>query len=149
MYKGFSTLYGMLLLSTYEIGYCPVGGGCRIHRLQKGKTLPMNVLDMILNNPMMRFQQCWSFEEYEVPLHCHCSQVHSGSGVAVPDRVLSMGWIELNCVLMLNWIALNRIVLTFKLCTCVQLNCLKCNWFFLIRTVWLYWITWNRKFFDN
>ena len=32
------------------------------------------------------------------------------------DRVISMGQIELNCVLMLNWIVWNRTVLTF---TCV------------------------------
>ena len=30
--------------------------------------------------------------------------------VVAPDRVLSMGQIELNCVLMLNWIAWNRTV---------------------------------------
>ena len=46
-----------------------------------------------------------------VPLHCHCSQVH-WPGVVALDRVLSMGQIELNCVLMLNWITWNRIVLT-------------------------------------
>ena len=31
-------------------------------------------------------------------------------GVVAPDRVLSMGQTELNCILMLNWIAWNRIV---------------------------------------
>ena len=31
-----------------------------------------------------------------------------------PDRVLSMGQIELNCVLMLNGIAPNRTILTFE-----------------------------------
>ena len=30
-------------------------------------------------------------------------------GVAAPDRVLLLGQIELNCELMLNWIAWNRI----------------------------------------
>ena len=35
------------------------------------------------------------------------------SGVLAPGRVLSMGRIELNCVLMLNWIVWNRNVLTF------------------------------------
>ena len=35
-------------------------------------------------------------------------------GVVAPDRVLSMGRTELNCVLMLNWIAWNRTVLTFN-----------------------------------
>ena len=34
--------------------------------------------------------------------------------VVAPDRVLSMGQIELNCVLMLNWITWNRTVLTFN-----------------------------------
>ena len=38
-------------------------------------------------------------------------------GVVAPDRVQSMGQIELNCVLMLNWIVWNRTVLTFN---CVQ-----------------------------
>ena len=38
-------------------------------------------------------------------------------GVVAPDRVLSMGQIELNCVLMLNCIVWNRTVLPFKLCT--------------------------------
>ena len=45
--------------------------------------------------------------------------------VVEPDRVLSMGQIKLNCVLMLNWIAWNRTVLTFKWCTYAKLNCLK------------------------
>ena len=47
----------------------------------EGKTsppLPMSVLDMTLNNLMVRFQWYWSFGECGVPLHCHCSQVHSG-----------------------------------------------------------------------
>ena len=34
--------------------------------------------------------------------------------VVAPDRVLSMGQIELNSVLMLNWIAWNRIVYMYK-----------------------------------
>ena len=36
-------------------------------------------------------------------------------GVVVLDRVLSMGQTDLKCVLILNWIAWNRIVSTFKL----------------------------------
>ena len=40
-------------------------------------------------------------------------------GVVAPDRVLSMGQIELNCV------AKNRTVSIFKLCTYAKLNCLK------------------------
>ena len=43
-------------------------------------------------------------------------------GVVAPDRVISMGQIELNCVLMLNRIAWNRTVLSFKLRTYAKLN---------------------------
>ena len=34
--------------------------------------------------------------------------------VVVPDSVLSVGQIELNCVLMLNWIVCNRTVYMYK-----------------------------------
>ena len=43
-------------------------------------------------------------------------------GVVAPDRLISMGPIELNCVFILNWIVWNRAVLTFKLCTYAKLN---------------------------
>ena len=36
-------------------------------------------------------------------------------GVVAPDKVLSMDQIELNCALILNWIAWNRNILAFKL----------------------------------
>ena len=49
--------------------------------------------------------------------------------VVASDRVLSMGQIELNCVLMLNRIVWKRTVLTFKLRTYAELNCLKWNYF--------------------
>ena len=61
---------------------CPVGWGCRIHRLLlcRGVRQPPHECPgyMTLNNLMVRFQQCWSFGECGVPLHCHRSQVHSG-----------------------------------------------------------------------
>ena len=48
--------------------------------LQSGKPPhSMSVQDMTLNNLMVRFQWCWNFGKCGVPLHCHCSQVHSGS----------------------------------------------------------------------
>ena len=56
-----------------------------------------------------------------------------------PDRALSMGQIEQNCVLILNWIAWNRTVLKFILRTYVKLNCLKWNGFCMLN-----WIVWNR-----
>ena len=42
---------------------CPVGWGCRIHRLHLcwGVHPQISVLDMTLNNLMMKFQWCWGF----------------------------------------------------------------------------------------
>ena len=60
-------------------------------------------------------------------------------GGIAPDRVLSLGQIELNCVLMLNWITWSKTVLTFKQRTYAKLNCLKWNYFCLLN-----WIVWNR-----
>ena len=63
------------------IFFCPVGWGCRIHWLHLCRRVrpptSNECPDMTLNNLMVRFQQCWSFGECGVPLHCHCSQVHS------------------------------------------------------------------------
>ena len=39
----------------------------------------------------------------------------TSAGVVIPDRVLSMGQIELNCELMLNWIVCNRTVYVYKM----------------------------------
>ena len=55
------------------------------------------------------------------------------------DRVLSMGKIELKCVLMLNSIPWNWTVLTFKLRDYAKLSCLKWNCIWVIN-----WIVWNR-----
>ena len=46
-------------------------------------------------------------------------------GVVLTDRALPMGQIELNCVLMLNWIVKIELFLS------VKLNCLKLNNFWL------------------
>ena len=37
------------------------------------KTPPASVLDMTLNNLMVRFQWCRSFGECRAPFYCHCS----------------------------------------------------------------------------
>ena len=50
-----------------------------------------------------------------LPFYSHHSQVHSGLGVVAPDWILSMGQIELNCVLMQNWIVWNRTVYMYKI----------------------------------
>ena len=52
------------------------------------------------------------------------------SGVVAPDKVLFMGQIEINCVLVRNKISTNRIVFTYKLRTNAELNCLKLKCFF-------------------
>ena len=52
-------------------------------------------------------------------------------GAVAPDRVLSMGQIELNCELMLNWIVRNRTV--FDIETLLIPN----------------WIVWNRTIFSS
>ena len=46
-------------------------------------------------------------------------------GVVASDRVLSMGQIKLTCILMLNWIARNKTVLTYKLSTYAKPNYVK------------------------
>ena len=72
----------------------------------------------------------WSFRECGVP--------HSGllwPGVVVPDRVLSMGKIELICVLMLNWITWNRSVLTYKQSTYAKLNWIKMEQFYMLNRI--------------
>ena len=73
--------YYSYIILTSQIIACPVSWGCRIHWLHlcRGVRPPItSVLDMTLNNLMVRFQQYWSFGECGVPLHCHRSQVHSG-----------------------------------------------------------------------
>ena len=77
------------------------------------------------------------------------------SGVVASDRVLSMSQTKLNCVCMLNWIAWNRTILTFKLRAYTKLNCLKWNCFCMLNwIIWTIfdietvltqnWIVWNR-----
>ena len=95
----------------YQMNFCPVGWGCRIHQLHLCRAVispppppPLtSVLDMTLSNLIVWFQQCWGFGECKVLLHCHRSQLHSGwPGVAVTDRGLSIDEIEIKCLLMLN-----------------------------------------------
>ena len=55
--------------------------------------------------------------------------------MAETDNVLSMRQIELNCVRKLNWIAWNRTVVTFKLRTYAELNCLEWNCFRMLNWI--------------
>ena len=72
----------------------------------------MNVLDMIQSDgevPVML--ELWGIQSPPLlPLLLGPLWI----GVVAPDRVLSMGQIELNCVFMLNWIVWNRTVLLYK-----------------------------------
>ena len=106
---------------------CPVSWSCRIHRLYlcRGIRLP---------NKCPRYDSKQSNGEVPVMLELWWMQTNLSlpslpcplwSGVAVPNRVLSMGQIGLNCELMLNWITWNRTVSIFKLCTYAKLNYLK------------------------
>ena len=64
-------------------------------------------------------------------------------GVVAADRIVSMGQIEVNCVLMRYWITWNRTVLTFTLHTHAKLNSKKWNCFCMLN-----WIVWNGTAFD-
>ena len=87
-----------------------------------------SVVDVALNNLI------WGYSNYGVLGNADDPSLPSllcshWPGVVAPDRILSMGQIELNCVLMLNWIVWNRTALTFKLRTYARLYCLKQNYF--------------------
>ena len=97
--------------------------------LQRGKITPTNVLFITWNNLMV--VSSISLSSLPGP---------RSFKVVLPDRVQSIGQIEWNCVLMLNWIVWNRIVLHLnyillkwmvwkrtvnKYCTYTKLNCLK------------------------
>ena len=74
--------------------------------LLRAKIPLMSVLFMTVNYLMVRFHLSWRFGKYEV------SSLPGlmWPGVVAPDSALSMVEIELNCVLMLNWIPWNRTV---------------------------------------
>ena len=124
----------------------------------------MSVLGITLNN-LLLFKLCWNFGRRGVLLLLPSLPGLFWPGVVAPDRFLSMGKIELNCVLMLNWIIWNRTVFDIEIV--LWLNCIVWNstvfifnWvetkiiltlkrIIWIRTVWLNWIAWNKNVFDN
>ena len=106
-----------------------------LHLCRRVKHPQTSVLDMTLNNLMVRFQLCYCFEECRVDLYNHYSLVHSD-----PEEQHLIGfylWVKLNwnvfscyteileiellcpliCVLIKKWIAWDKTVLTFKLRT--------------------------------
>ena len=97
--------------------FCPVSWDCRIHRLHFCRGA----------RPNQR-----SFGECRALYHCNRK-------VVAPERVLSMDQIELNCLLLLNWVSWNRTVLTLKLRTYAKLNWLKWNWVCMLNCIIQNW----------
>ena len=96
---------------------CPFGWNCRIHRL---------LLCWEVRHPP---NECLLYDikqsDGEAPVMLSFGGMQSNPlllslpgplwpGMKAPDRVLSMGQIDLNSVLMLNWFLWNRIVLTLN-----------------------------------
>ena len=111
---------------------CPVGWGCRIHQLLlcREVRLPTNTC------PGYNTKK----SDGKVPVMLKLWGMLSTSSlpsllgplwarVVAPDKVLSIGQIELNCLLILNWIIWNRTV--FDIETVLMLN----------------WIAWNRTIY--
>ena len=120
----------MSVLNITQNHLSPVGWGCRIHRLHLCRGV----------RPPLHSNECPKYDtkqsDGEAPVILELWGMRSTlslpllpslllSGVIDPDRVLSMRQIELNYVLMLNWIARNSSISIFKQCTYVKLNCLK------------------------
>ena len=77
-----SSINNMLIYFIYNIAsticISSICWGCRIQPTAAGEDLPLiSILLMTLNHLTVRLQ-CWSFGEYGVLLHCHCSLVQSG-----------------------------------------------------------------------
>ena len=117
----------LIVVSEFELqsSSCSVGSGCWIHRLhlwRRVKLPPNECPDYVTKQWGMRSTP--SLPSLPNPLW---------PGEVSLYRVLSMGQIELNCVLMQNWIARNRTVFDIK-------TVLTLNWIFWNRIVWLNWI---------
>ena len=107
---------------------CPVHWGCRIHQLHLCRRVRLPPSECpgydtkSSHGEVLVMLELWgmwstpSLPSLQGPLL---------PGVVEPDRVLSMGQIKLNCVLMLNWITWNGTDLMFKLHPYAKLNCLK------------------------
>ena len=102
-------------------GYCLVSWGCRIHRLHlyRGVRPPQRVSwydNRQSGGEVPVMLEFWGMESTPSLPWLQCPL---WPGVVAPDRVLSMGQMELTCVLTLKWTAWNSTVLTFN---CVNKN---------------------------
>ena len=118
---------------SYPVG-CSVGWGSRIHWLLLCKGLIPGYDTKRSDGKVSLILELW---ECGVPSSFPSLPGPLWPGVVAPDRVLSMGQIELNCVLMLNGIVWNRTLLTFNR-TVLTLNCLSTKTILLVN-----WIIWN------
>ena len=103
----------------HPLEHCSVGWGWRIHWLPfcRGVIHP-NVCSVHDNEQL----ELWGMRSITSLPSLPCPLC---PGDVTPDRTLFIGQIELNWELMLNWIAWNRTVLTWKLGTYAKLNCLE------------------------
>ena len=110
--------------------YCPIGWGCRIHRLHlcREVKLPPQKVSWIWHQTIWRWgsSNAGALRNAEHPFIAIAPRSILARMVA-PDRFLSIGQIEVNSVLTLNWIFWNRTALTFY-CELIyaytKLNCL-------------------------
>ena len=126
-FKGISPKINVIAHRKFDIPNkdCQVGYGCSILRLHLCKRL-------------RHLNECLVYDtnqsDGEVPVMLELLRMRSTPslpslpgphlpGVVAPDRALSMGEIELNCVLRRNWIAWNRTNLTFN---CVWTKTILC-----------------------
>ena len=112
----------------------PVSWGCIIHRLHHCRGLAP------APNKCPRYDT--KQHEGEVPMMLELLRMRSTSSLPSlpgPLRALSIGKIELNCVLMLNWIVWNRTV--FDIETVLTLNWIvkKTSWHLTVCKQNLYW----------
>ena len=137
----------IISLSNSVSPICPVGWGCRIHWLLLCRGVKTPLPSKCPEYDTKQSDDAGALGIVEYPF---IATALLWPGVVAPNRVLSMGQIELNCVLKLNWFVWTRTV--FWHWNCV----LMLNWFVWTRTVFwhwncvlmLNWIAWNRTVFD-
>ena len=104
--------YGYKVFTQPEHHYCPVGWGCRIHRLLLCRGISL----LHPTNECPRYDTKQSDGEVPVMLVLWGMQstpfivIAPKSTLAWSSNTWSMGQIELNCIIMINWIAWNRTV---------------------------------------
>ena len=104
-----SDLGDLKRVDVIQIFDCSDGWGCRIHRL-----LLCRGVRTVNDGEVLLMQELWGIRR--IPLLPSLPGLFWFRVVDL-DRVLSVGQIELNCVLIVNWIGWFETVLTFKLCT--------------------------------